>query len=300
MKRLSIFSIILLALFSTSFAQTDTKRKTKEFVDLRYLDESQVEVDSLQRLNLVLPVGKEDFPILIWIGGGAWSYVDRYMEMDLSRTFAEAGIAVASVGHRLSPAIWKDPKMNKGIQHPKHVEDIAAAIKWIYDHAQTYGYSTDKIFLGGFSSGAHLAALICLDESYLKKVGLSKNLIKGVIPVSGAYDIENYHEAFLNSSRPHLAEQHVEAVFGETKKERILASPTHYLENLSVPMLLIADTGIAHYTRLFEDRIRETSFRDMEVIYAYNLSHVELWKDISSGENSAYRAFIHRFIWNLL
>jgi len=264
--------------------------------NLHYISKESSDSDSLQKLNLVVPTKEEQYPLLIWIGGGAWSYVDRNQEMDLAKQFAKNGIAVASIGHRLSPAIWRDSSLNTGIQHPKHVEDLAASIKWLYENADKFGYDRDKFFIGGFSSGAHLSALICLDSTYLQQVGLSPKIFKGTIPISGTYDIIDYHNVMQNGSRPELAQLHVEAVFGNKKEDMRKASPIHYLHNLSVPILLMSDNNVYNYSRLFEDRIRATDFRSMQVVYAYDLSHGELWKNISFDDKSMYRQIMINFI----
>ena len=117
--------------------------------------------------------------------------------MALCRKMAKQGIAVASVGHRLSPALLWEPKREEGIKHPEHVKDVAEAFRWIYDNAEKYNYSKDNIFVGGFSSGAHLSALLSMDERYLKEYGLTKDHIKAIIPVGGGYDIPHYREDLL-------------------------------------------------------------------------------------------------------
>lgn len=296
MTKITLISIALFHISIASFCQGKDGYDIVEHNDLSYLSEELVSDDNLQKLNLILPVKNDNFPLLIWIGGGAWSYVDRNQEMDLARKFAKKGIGVASVGHRLSPAIWKDSTLNSGIQHPKHIEDVAASVTWLNDNAAKYGYDKDNIFIGGFSSGGHLSALICLDSTYLNKVGLSTSIFKGVIPISGAYDIIDYHEVLLNGGRPELAKLHVEAVFGSTVEGFKKASPSTYLDNLSTPMLLVCDNDLYNYTKFFEDRIRETEFRDVQVVYSYNLSHGGLWRDMSFSEKSMYREIIINFI----
>lgn len=293
MKHLLLSSLALIFCFNLSFSQAE---QYEVLHDLTYVSDELVANDTLQQLNLVLPKAEEKTPLLIWIGGGAWSYVNRDMEMDLARQFASEGIAVAAVGHRLSTAVWRDSSLNKGIQHPKHVEDIASSVKWLYDHADEYGFDREQFFIGGFSSGAHLAALVTMDGKYLNQVGLSPDLFQGVIPISGTYDIPDYHSAFLNGSRPDLAELHVEAVFGNTQAAMMEASPVGYLDSLSVPMLLMSDNNVYNYTKLFEDRIRETEFRDVQVVYTYDLSHGDLWREISVAEKSMYREVILFFI----
>ena len=290
---MKICVLVCLALFVSTDFSFGQSGNYKIHMDLLYAGNS----DSLQSLNLVLPeADTESFPLLVWIGGGAWSYGDKNQEMDLGEKFADAGIAVASIGHRLSPAIWRDSTLSSGIQHPKHVEDVAAAVSWLINHADSYGYDSEKLFIGGFSSGGHLAALLVLDPSYLDSYGLSPKLFKGMIPISGAYDIINYHEVFLNGNSPELAEEHVDAVFGSGKKAHQNASPVNYLEQLSVPILLMSDGVVYRYSKLFEDRILETEFRDLQVVYAYALSHADLWKDLSFAENSKYREIIISFI----
>jgi len=288
-----LFAIFLIVA-SCSFGQGKKKYDLTELKDINYLEEQSI--DTIQKLNLVTPNGIENYPLLIWIGGGAWSYVDRNVEIDLSRRFAEAGIAVASVGHRLSAATWRDSTMNTGIKHPEHMKDIAASVKWLYQNAAEHGYDREKIFIGGFSSGAHLAALIGLDDSYLKDVGLSRAVIKGMIPISGTYDVVNYHEVFANGDRPELAKLHVEAVFGDTQEAFINASPTTYLKNLGIPMLLMSDNTLDQYTRLFEKRLQKTNFKNYQIIYVDELNHGELWRNISFEVPSSYRAAIIEFI----
>ena len=110
---------------------------------------------------------------------------------------------------------------------------MAEAIRWIKDHASEYGYREEVLFLDGFSSGAHLAALICTNEKYLQEVGLQLQDIKGLIPISGTYDIADYHRVFANGARPEMAQTHVEAIFG---------SPDKFAE--ASPILLISDNNL--------------------------------------------------------
>lgn len=69
--------------------------------------------------------------------------------MDLSHKFAGRGIAVAAVSYRLSPAAYSSPPKLNGVQHPAHIEDVASAFKWLYDHAGEYGYDRDNMFISG-------------------------------------------------------------------------------------------------------------------------------------------------------
>ena len=141
MKRLFQL-LVLFAFFQPGFTQDPEGFQYREINNLQYY--SGVDSDTLQKLNLVIPKGVHNPSLLIWIGGGAWSYVDRQVEMDLAKKLAAKGIAVASVGHRLSPATWKDPALDSGVQHPAHITDLSRAIKYLLHNAESYGYSSRR------------------------------------------------------------------------------------------------------------------------------------------------------------
>ena len=296
-KILPIFFLIF-AHLACAQEKVDTFSYT-EHLNVSYLEPDEVKVDSLQKLNLVLPKGVEKPPLLIWIGGGAWSYVNRHVEMNLARKFAREGIAVASIGHRLSRGLFSSQPHPTGVKHPEHVKDLAAAFKWLYDHAETYGYNPNNLFVGGFSSGAHLSALLATDKRYLAAHGLSLKHIKAILPIAGAYDINHYYHHFAEHEQENvreMADTHVKDVFGDSEEDFIDASPSNYLENLSIPMLLVSDNGLFFYTKVFEEQLRNTEYRNCQIVHVFDFNHSELWKDISNAPNSQTRNIMLDFI----
>lgn len=297
MNRYSIFHIAMLLFCSTMLCAQKKDVIIKEIFDVSYM-QTDVPEDTLRRINFYLPQDVTNPPLLIWIGGGAWAFVDRYREAEMAKKFAGAEMAVASIGHRLSSGVFGDPTRTTGIKHPEHIKDVAEAFAYLYKNAAKYGYSQDNIFIGGFSSGAHLSSLLATDEKYLKSKGLSFENIKGIIPVSGGYDISHYHQVFLDSETPQLADQHVKAVFGDTEEDFVDASPSTFYENLNVPMLLFSDGQTYKYTTIFENLLREkTEYTDFEVIHAHKFSHAELYGNLVQ-EKSLYREMIIDFIFN--
>lgn len=114
--------------------------------------------------------------------------------------------------------------------------DIAQAIRWVHDHAKEYGGSPETMFVAGHSAGAHLAALVCTDDSYLKAEGLSLSVIKGCIPVDTAvYDIP----VQLSGVGPLRAGLYTSA-FGEDEATQKQLSPvTHVAKDKGIPPFLI-------------------------------------------------------------
>ena len=128
------------------------------------------------RLDLYLPSSPvKDFPILVWFHGGGLSGGDKAAapEQAAARRLAAHGIAVASVNYRLSPKV----------KFPAYLEDSAAAVRWIADHATTLGANPKKLYVGGYSAGGYLTAMLALDEHFLRDAGVTD--IAGFVCMSG-------------------------------------------------------------------------------------------------------------------
>ncbi|WP_459212182.1 DUF885 family protein [Aquimarina rhabdastrellae] len=284
----------LLCIQNVIIAQKKTY-ETEEILNVSYYNNSTK--DSIYtKLNIVLPKGIENPPVLMWLGGGAWAYVDRHKQMDLSRNLAKQGIAVISVGHRLSPALLEGrPKRDSGVKHPEHIKDVAKAFAWIYKNEKKYNYDTNNIFVGGYSCGAHLSALLAADKKYVEALGLKTNLIKGIIPIAGAYNIPLYKK-LLEEVNPNYITNHINPVFGKSNSEHIEASPLTYVEHLTMPILLINEGQTYIYNGDFEERIIQNGNKNFEVINLYDQTHLSLWTELSENPNSINRDLITAFI----
>jgi acetyl esterase/lipase len=147
--------------------------------DFPYRDGSQ---NPKHRLDLFLPEGT-NWPILIFIHGGGLDAGDKSLRVggedvygNIGRFYASEGIGVAVINYRLQPEVnWR-----------QQVEDAAHATAWVYSHLGDYGGDISRIFVGGHSAGAHLAARVALDAAPLSQLGISPGVLSGVIAVSGA------------------------------------------------------------------------------------------------------------------
>lgn len=140
-----------------------------------------------QKLDLYLPKGKKDFPVVVFLHGGGFKGGDRKSAAAIGDAFARQGVGVAAVGYRLFPEA----------KHPRQVQDVAEAFAWLRKHVAERGGDPERLFVGGHSAGGTLAALLASDEQYLKAVGAGAKDIKGVILLSGTYRLpENRAEIF--------------------------------------------------------------------------------------------------------
>jgi acetyl esterase/lipase len=134
------------------------------------------------RLDLFLPKGCSDFPVVVLVHGGFWMMGDNCccgLYSSVGEFLARQRIGVAMPNHRLAP----------GVKHPEHVKDIARAVAWTRAHIGEHGGDPRQLFLAGHSSGGHLVALLATDETYLRAEGLSTADVRGVMTVSSPYRI---------------------------------------------------------------------------------------------------------------
>ena len=178
--------------------------------------------DERQSLDVYAPTEGKDHPIVVWIHGGGWRNGDKSGVLHKPKAFVEKSFLFVSVNYRFVPQITVKEMTG----------DIAKAIKWVHDHAQDYGGDPNTIFIAGHSAGAHLAALVCTDERYLKAEGLTLAHIKGCFPVdTAAYDVPRQIAGVGG-----LRSATYTSVFGSDEKRQHELSPITYVaKDQSIP-----------------------------------------------------------------
>ena len=174
-----------------------------------------------QALDLYLPEGKENFPLVFYVHGGGWRAGDKGTPTTLVNTFGRLGMGVASVNYRLSPQV----------KHPGHIQDVARAFSWVYQNASQYKIDRDRIVVLGTSAGGHLVSLLSLNTEYLSREGVPSSAIKGVVSISGIYNLDGWGEPGLVPTRKEVA-------FGTDSVALKQASPVSYLKADTPPFLI--------------------------------------------------------------
>jgi len=237
------FPILILAMlliscrFSTRQQVDSTPAPQGQAVyrDIVYLDAPDAD-PKLNALDIYLPVGASNAPVLVFVHGGGWTQGDKSAVDSKPEAFNASGYVFVSINYRLAPAV----------QHPVYVQDVAAAIAWAYNHIASYGGNPQQIFLLGHSAGAQLVALAATDETRLQAYGLDLSVIKGVVPLDGAgYDIPTR----INSPNRGVEEAYEEA-FGTDPAVWADASPLyHVAAGKNIPPFLLIYAGTREEAR---------------------------------------------------
>jgi acetyl esterase/lipase len=161
-----------------------------------------------QVLDLYVP-SAENFPVVVYVHGGAWVGGDKNLYANIGNTLADAGYGVAIINYRLSPEVT----------HPAHTQDGALAVAWLVGHIAEYGGDPNTIYLTGHSAGGHMMSLLTLDPQYLGAVDVPLDVIKGVISYSGIYWIDDWIMNWAGNA------------FSRDEKQRQAVSPINLIED---------------------------------------------------------------------
>jgi acetyl esterase/lipase len=189
-----------------------------------YTIERDVAYGSLpaQRLDIYRPESATaETPVLVFFHGGGWNRGSKDDYLFVGQSLATAGMILVVADYRLYPEVV----------FPEFMSDAAKAVAFARERFTTPA-GAPPLFLFGHSAGAQIAALINLDEHYLREAGVPAGAVAGMIGLSGPYD-------FLP-----LKEDIYKAIFPEPV--RAASQPIAFVDGDEPPTLLV--TGDADKT----------------------------------------------------
>lgn len=152
------------------------------------------------------------------IHGGGWQTGDKMNRATIlpkAEHFVATGYLFISINYRLAP----------DHPFPAHAVDAGNAVSWVFDNISSYGGDPEKIVLMGHSAGAHIAALIATDETYIGAAGHGLGFLKGLVLLdTAAYDIPA-----LAQQRAGSLPRSYRSAFGEDRRVWRRASPITYV-----------------------------------------------------------------------
>ncbi len=169
-----------------------------------------------QKLDIYQPANAETIlPTIVFFYGGSWKRGNRLDYAFVGQALANQGFVVAVADYRTYP----------DVKFPTFVDDAADAVAWISKNAARFGGQSDDIHLIGHSAGAHIAAFLALDGSYLKNAGTDRSILGRWVGLAGPY-------AFYPSQV-----RSVRDIFADTPEDQ--ARPITFADAGTPPALLL-------------------------------------------------------------
>jgi arylformamidase len=160
----------------------------------------------------VFRAARPSAPIFIFVHGGAWRNGVAKDHCYAAETFVRAGVTfvvldfvlVQDAGGSLFPM----------------AEQVRRGIAWVWKNAERIGGDPKRIYLGGHSSGSHLAS--CALIARWRDYGAPDQFIKGAVLCSGMYDLAPVRLS-ARSNYVHFTDEMVDELSAIRHLDRIAA-----------------------------------------------------------------------------
>ncbi|MCF6262385.1 MAG: alpha/beta hydrolase [Xanthomonadales bacterium] len=252
-------------------------------LDLPYDDKNP---SMLTSLDIHRPATNNTLPIVFFIHGGGWGAGDKggLAHINKRNFFIDNGFVFVSTNYRLAP----------DVAFPIYPQDVAKAFVKIVDTVADYNGNINEIFILGHSAGAHLGALISVDQSYLNTFGNYAEFIKGIVLLDGAgYDIPYIVDYSIQAGNQPLLDVYYTA-FGQNNVLWENASPISHIDAIGVPpfQLFYVNTHILSSltsARLYQQFIDNN--HNAQRIAVFNSSHALINRNFgANGDEVAPQA----------
>lgn len=164
-------------------------------------------------------------PVLVFVSAGGRGRANAGW---LAHEFSRMGIAFAVFDYTVTP----------GRAPIGSVDDVAAAIAWIHTNAARFHGDPERLFVIGYSAGAHLAALVSTDEQYLQLQSCDLGILRGTILLDN--DVFNPSE---QDSPGSLLDPWGASTADAEKAWNDIAPSAHVAPGKGIPPMLIISTG---------------------------------------------------------
>jgi len=142
----------------------------------------------LQTLD-IFPATAPGSPVLVFIHGGYWQFLDKGAFSFPAPVFVGAGAAYVSLNYDLAPTVTID----------EIVQQCRRALVWCLANAESFNGDPANIHVSGHSAGGHLTAMM-MTTDWPAHGGLPADLVKGCCAISGLFDLEPLRLSYLNEA----------------------------------------------------------------------------------------------------
>jgi acetyl esterase/lipase len=124
------------------------------------------------------PAPPGGWPVVVFFYGGSWHWGNRAEYTFAGEALASRGVLALIADYRLYPEA----------RYPDFLDDSAMATAYALREARRLGGNPQRVYVMGHSAGAYNAAMVALDERWLKAQGQSPASLAGWIGLAGPYE----------------------------------------------------------------------------------------------------------------
>ncbi len=235
-------------------------------------------------------------PVVFWIHGGGWQTGDKSDVAIKPKYFNDKGYLFVACNYRLLPDVSMEVL----------IEDVASALHWVHREIASHGGNPESIIVGGHSAGAQLAALLCIDDRYMKANKTPMSILKGCIPVDGdTYDIPKiimtaeHRQAVYGGKMPTFG--HRQKFGNDPEKHVDFSAVTHVSKNKKIPPFLIlyfsGNPDTTAQARRLESVLKDAEIPVM-VLGKHDSNHSKLNDDLGTPDDPATKS-LSEFLENI-
>lgn len=222
-------------------------------------------IDDSHRIDLYIPNG-DCRALLVYFHGGGFVEGSRDLSpmIGFAKDMTDAGIAVASAEYRMYP----DAK------YPDFIEDAAEAVAFAKSELTRIA-GCDKLIVSGTSAGGYLTMMLCFDERWLGKYGMSP---RGV-------------DAFIHDAGQPTTHFNVLKERGVDSKSVVIdeAAPIYHVDKADYPPMrfIVSDNDIEgrlEQTEQLIKKLKDHGLKDTKISYTIT-SGTHVWYVNKADEN---------------
>lgn len=228
----------------------------------------------IQKLDIYAPKNATKMPVIINVHGGGWTMGSKNSWAISAETLMAKGILSVSIDYGLAPQY----RMENILTHVRN------AIAWVYKNISQYGGDPNRLYVYGMSAGAHLAGTTLM-PNWHKDFGLPEDVVKGLIAMSGIYDLCTLVHAPQADSQKAL-----QITIEESRRD----SPLYHLPKHSIPSIIAYGEKEPLILYRFEAinyaQELQKAGCSVSLIEVPNANHFDMINELANAEGKVFKA----------
>lgn len=223
----------------------------------------------------IYPTRRPRAPVNVYIHGGAW-------RSGLAKDYAFPAEMFTSAGAHYVVLDFINVIEAGGSLMPM-AEQVRRGVAWVYRNAASFGADPDRLYISGFSSGAHLGGVVLITD--WREFGVPADIVKGALLCSGMYDLKPVRL----SARSNYVK------FTDEMEDKL--SPQRHLDRIACPVIVAHGTletpEFQRQTRDFAAAMRAAG-KPIELLVGEGYNHFEMMETLANPHGLLGRAALEQ------